>query len=173
MNKVRMFPTSILMLLYNSFILPDLNYCMIVWGNTYNCNSERILKLQKKAIRIISHSQYLSHTNELFHSLKLLKYDELLLYQSAIFMFLCFNDLLPPDILKCFNFNNDIHSYNTRNSELYHIPKVRTNASKLSIFYNGPITWNSLPQSIRSSPSLNSFKRKYKNCIMVQTLLSL
>ena len=50
------------MILYKSLIASYLNYGLILWGN----ESHKVLTLQKKAIRLISNSSYISHTNPLF-----------------------------------------------------------------------------------------------------------
>ena len=47
------------MILYKSLIASYLNYGLILWGN----ESHKVLTLQKKAIRQISNSSYISHTN--------------------------------------------------------------------------------------------------------------
>ena len=47
-NKIFV-PLNIRLMLYNTLILPNLNYCVTAWG--YQCN--RIIKLQKKAIRTV------------------------------------------------------------------------------------------------------------------------
>ena len=45
-----------------------INYCLVLWGAYY----DRILKLKKKAARIISLAHYKSHTSPLFKSLGIL-----------------------------------------------------------------------------------------------------
>ena len=50
LNRIKYFvPLNIRLMLYNTLILPHLNYCVTAWG--YQCN--RIIKLQKKAIRTV------------------------------------------------------------------------------------------------------------------------
>ena len=55
-------------MLYNTLILPHLNYCVTAWG--YQCN--RIIILQKKAIRTVMMSSYIMRT--LKHLSKILNY---------------------------------------------------------------------------------------------------
>ena len=62
-----------MMILYKSLIASYLNYGLILWGN----ESHKVLTLQKKAIRLISNSSYISHTNPLFIQHKLLKIGDL------------------------------------------------------------------------------------------------
>ena len=59
-------------MIYMSLIYSHINYCILIWGNADKSTVEPLFKLQKKAIRIISKSNYLDHTAPLFKSLKLL-----------------------------------------------------------------------------------------------------
>ena len=42
------FDSTTPLVLYNTVVLPYLNYCCIVWGENYFGKLERLLKLQKK-----------------------------------------------------------------------------------------------------------------------------
>ena len=57
------------MILYKSLIASYLNYGLLLWGK----ESHKVLTLQKKVIRLISNSSYISHTNPLFIQHKLIK----------------------------------------------------------------------------------------------------
>mgnify|MGYP000259112547 CR=1 FL=1 len=60
LNKLRYsFPPSILQLLYSTLILPHLNYGILAWGNAAACYLEKVILLQKKAVRIINNVDYL------------------------------------------------------------------------------------------------------------------
>ena len=52
------------------------------------------------------------------------------------------------------------------NSQTFHTPFKRLDVSQGSITYAGTKTWNQIPLDIRSSPSLNSFKIKYKEHLL-------
>ena len=65
----RILPLNIKIILYNSLMLPHLNYGITLW--CFKC--ERILKLQKKAARIISASKYNAHTESLFKNKKIIE----------------------------------------------------------------------------------------------------
>ena len=100
-----------------------------------------------------------SHYTHLLLS-KFLNIYDIYRYQLGIFMFLCHRNLLPTSLLKCFSLNCNIHSYATRNAANFHMPKVRTSLLHKSIIYQGPVVWNSIPDEIRNSKSLNLFKIK-------------
>lgn len=58
--------------LYNSLILPYLQYCSIIWASTYSSHLQPLFHLHKKALRIITHSSPPAHTYSLFNKFKIL-----------------------------------------------------------------------------------------------------
>ena len=83
-----MVPSNIL---YNALIKPHINYCLKGWG----FNQERIFKLQKKAMRIICSSGYLSHSEPHFIKLNVLKIDGMFTHQVLNFCYDLINKNLP------------------------------------------------------------------------------
>ena len=162
LSKLRFLPTCILRTLYNTLILPHIYYCAEVWAMTSQTNLNRIMRTQKKAIRLISNSHYRAHTKPLFYQLKILNIFDICNYHIAVFMYLCHNELLPCAIQNYFKLNSSIHKYATRNASNYHLPKIRTSVMKRSILFDGPKLWNSIPVTIRNCRSLQTFKQKYK-----------
>ena len=59
------YPQRILFTLYNSLIISHMIYGILLWGKSDNVQT--IDKLQKRAIRLISYSRPLEHTEPLFH----------------------------------------------------------------------------------------------------------
>ena len=91
-------------LLYNSLILSHINYCITVWGYKGN----RILIIQKKAVRIITLNRYNSHTEPLFKTLEILKIDDLLKVHGLKNFYKYRNGILPVYLLNW----NIIPNYN-------------------------------------------------------------
>ena len=61
-----------LLTLYYSFIFPYLTHCKEVWGGAHERLLKGVIKLQKKALRIITGSKFRAHTDELFISTKIM-----------------------------------------------------------------------------------------------------
>ena len=61
--------------MYKSLITPHLNYGLLLWGN----RRSRVNILQKKAIRVVNFSPYISHSEPIFKNLKLLNMDDIYL----------------------------------------------------------------------------------------------
>ena len=58
------YPFSALLTLYNTLVLPHFNYCILSWGSVAKENHHLYL-LQKKALRIVTHSNYIAHSEPL------------------------------------------------------------------------------------------------------------
>ena len=60
-------------LLYSSLILPYLNYGLLALDNACQSLLDKLLLLQKKALRIIWRTAFLAHTDHLFSENKIMK----------------------------------------------------------------------------------------------------
>ena len=131
-HKSRFFlSTHSLGTLYNSMILPYLFYCNLAWAGTYKSNLQRIVTLQKRALRIVSNSTYIGHTGPIFK--ELLKFHDIHSFQLGTFMFSFKNSTLPSKFNNFLLLNSQIHNYNTRNAQSFRLPLCRTNTRK---FFN-------------------------------------
>ena len=154
LSKLKHFlPMYIMNTLYYSLILSHLQYCTLLWANTYSSCLNKLRILQKKAIRIITQSHYLAHTDPLFSKLKLFKLDYVYMYKST-------KGLLPDSMSSMVIPIHNVHDHNLRNQNAYYIQHFRTNCRTFTIHYTGPIFWNTLSQQLREVVSENQFKRK-------------
>ena len=88
LNKCRKYLNeSTLLTLYYSFVYPYFNYCNSIWGNTCQAYLDPLVKLQKRAIRIICNVDRRSHTEPLFKKLCILNLSKLFVYCTQLFMF--------------------------------------------------------------------------------------
>ena len=86
LQKLRYFiPAYVLKILYHSLILSYLQYCTLLWANSYHSQLHKLRLLRKKAIR--TNTDYLAHSSKLFLNLKLLKLDDIMKFQLGTFMY--------------------------------------------------------------------------------------
>ena len=149
-------------MLYHSLISSHINYCNLVWGFSTKQNLDKIHKLQKRAVRLVTHSLYISPSNPLFVKLHILPIRQLVSLEVACFMFKINHNLLPDITKHYFTYNNSYHNYNTRNAGNFHTPFHRTSTTQSSIFYHGTLLWNNLPTSLKNCTNFSQFKRQYK-----------
>ena len=119
--------------LYSTLIESHLQYCTLLWANSHVTNIRKLQLLQKKAIRIITSSHYIAHTEPLFSMTKLLKLDDLYKYQLGIFMHKVTHCQLPQNMSSMFLRTDNIHSHQLRNHNAYYIQQIRTNTRKSTI----------------------------------------
>ena len=150
--------------LYCALILPYLNYCVEVWGNTYKSSLKMICTLQKRAIRMVHNVGYLEHTNSLLLMSHILKCMDLVTFRSLQMVFKARHSLLPRNLQKLFK-DKEEGWYNFRKKEDLEQPFVRTAQKNMCISVCGVHWWNELQEDIRQSSSMSQFKNKYKKNI--------
>ena len=150
-------PKHILLTIYNSLILPHINYGILLWGY----KADKLSNLQKKAVRIISDTKYNAHTDPLFKTLKILKASHLCALHELKFCFKLENNILPDYFKENFFIKNrSVHRYNTRNLNQYQLPKIKHSFAKNCVRYRIPLIFNnSIPEIINKiyTHSYNGF----------------
>ena len=166
-NKLKyVLPSSVLLMLYSSLILPYLNYGILVWGNTHQVLLDKLLLLQKKSMRIIFNLHPRTHTDDLFFHNKILKVKDLYLFHLGQLMFNFKTKNLPKIFDQTFNRNDLFHNYPTRRSNEYHLPLFRTILAQNTFVYTGPNYWNNLDNNLKNITSIHSFKNKLKQLLL-------
>ena len=138
-------PLYVLKTLYNSLILPHFTYGILIWG--MDCNL--LFTVQKKVLRIITNSSFISHSEPIFKSLELLKLADIhKLFVLKFYYQHCHNWL--PFYLQSFAFKHrlDVHHYETRNRHLLDTFKVKLKCSENSLKKVIPKLINNTPQCI-------------------------
>ena len=148
MGRAKLFLSSDeLKLLYNTLVLPYLNYCAAVWGSNYQTRLDKLIKLQKRAIRIIDKKPYYYPTRELFIKYKILKLPDLVIEQQIIILLGHLNQTLPSPISTMFKHYTPV---STRAVQHYHIPYANTNYRSFSLSITAPKAWNKIVCKLHS-----------------------
>ena len=152
--------------LYNCFVYPYINYAVEIWGDTYDCYINTILKLQKKSLRIISRSASREHTSPLFSKFRILNVRKVHIYKVGMTMFKVHQNLVPFIFSQLFTYNSTIHSHYTRQSDQLHVPIAKTNYMMRSISIKGVRIWNKLNSKINYNCSFLCYKSRLKQYLM-------
>ena len=152
---------------YYSIIYSFLTYGIIVWGNTYSSNLQPLIILQKKAIRIITFSDFRAHTSPIFKQLSLLKLCDVVEHQTALFMYQYNKGILPNLFTYFFTPVRSKHQYQTRLAckSTFSLPTTRTNYG---------INWTNYGINL-FIPILNSFPlniHQLTNAVLIKPLNS-
>ena len=88
-------PEFVLKTLYQAHFAPLINYCNIIWSNTFNTHLDPLIKVQKRVIRMISNSDFLAHTYPLFKNLQILDLNNITKYSLGVYFFKNRDSLIP------------------------------------------------------------------------------
>jgi hypothetical protein len=99
-NRVKnILPPRALLTLYYTLFHCHLLYCATMLGCASNTNIDKIYKLQKKVIRIITNSNYRAHTEPLFAKLRILKLRDIIKRATLCFMHSIYHAYAPSSLL--------------------------------------------------------------------------
>ena len=117
-------------------------------------------------------SSYLAHTETLFINPEILPLDKLILNRIAIMMYKYTNDMLPSVMHELYKKNNEIHTYDNRNKDLFRIDRGQKG---LNIYVNSYSNisarlWNALMPKLNTNVSLPKFKSLLKQLLLFNTI---
>ena len=155
--------------IYYSLIHSHIVYAIEVWGSACSTELEKILILQKKAVRMMTNKdQYppisgpRNPSNPCFVALEILKIHDVFKLQVVKFIFNCLSFNTPDIFWNWFTYSYQIHTYNTisrtnvdvdADFEVESVSEtnlLHTRCSKLinygakMLMVSGPLLWNSL-----------------------------
>ena len=145
-----------LKLIYYSLAYPHFIYCSAIWGGANKTDIDSLFLQQKKLIRVITLSNKYTHTNPLFIDLQLLKTQDIITYQTLLFVYKSLNNLHADN-----SFHTTGHSIHTRQASNLSIPFCKTSHAQQSVLTRGRRLWNQLPEQNTNKP-FNSFKMSIK-----------
>ncbi len=109
-------------------VLSHLNFGILAWGYKW----EKVIKIQKKVIRIISISKYNADTEPIFKEQNRLKINDFIKLNELKFYFKYKNNRLPYHLQNLLlQPNNDTHNHETRIHQNIHQTKPNHGYAKL------------------------------------------
>ena len=151
--------------LYNTMVLPHLQYCLINWGNFKGDRNlglrDRLLTLQKCLVRIVSGASRLSHADPLFFNLAALKVNDLFAQSVRVFSYKMSRGILPVGVAAILKKTDHGHATRGARSNLF-----VSHSNPRSIKSIAPKCWNRLSPKLKESPSIASFKEGSKLALL-------
>ena len=141
---------------YKTLVRPRLEYCASVWDPHTQCAVQRLEMVQRRAARCVMRRYH--NTSSVTHMLDHLQWPLLSQRRSClrlVFLFKIVNQLvaIPPDLYIT------SHQTNTKTHQHAFLPFLcSTNSYRHSFFPATVCQWNTLPDHIVTSSSLNIFK---------------
>ena len=144
-------------LVYKAFITSNFNYCPVSWIFCGKKNSDKLEKLQERALRFVFMDNKSSYI-ELLKRGGFLSLSQYRLKHLAIEVFKSIRNLNPPYLNSLFTPHES--QYDFRDSEKMVLPEFNTQTYGYRSFrYYGAKLWNSIPVDVKNTNDLSTFKR--------------
>ena len=150
--KVKQYvPHADLKNIYHAIFASHLMYGAQVWTPKLLSVSEKISRLQKNAMRIMTFSEFKAHSEPLYKKLEILKFQDSISLTNCSFVYDYLQGNLPQSFVDTFSRIADSHNKNTRqaNIGMLYAPRYNTTTFGLKTVYNKCIkSWNELTLNI-------------------------
>ena len=151
--------------LIHAFISSRLDYCNSLFYNIPAYQLQKLQRIQNAAARLILQESKFCHITPLFMTLHWLPVKYRIQFKILLLTFKAINLLAPSYICDLVTVKKP-SNYNLRsnNSLVLDLPKVKSLATlgDRSFSFAAPKLWNKLPNYIRSSASITTFKSQLK-----------
>lgn len=154
-------PLEFVKLAFHAFFQSHILYGTRLWG--HSSNVIKILRLQKKAVRMLSDAHVLDHCKPLFKQHAILTVYNIYIYQCLVEIK---NNLIS------FPTNDDVHAHLTRRHSDLHIIRNRLNKVSNCFPVTGVRFYNALPGMVRGL-SLAKFSKVVKDWLLQNPLYAL
>ena len=167
LSKIRHYVSNnTLISIYYAIFFSHMAYGCQIWGQKGNANRNKISILQNKALKRIHFKPNDEPTNQLFYQSKVLKFNDYVTLQNALFAYDHCNNTLPSSLKNSLIFVRNIHAHNTRNAANKHLALPLANTERYginSIKYQSISAWNIFLNKFHNIDTASISKNQYKN----------
>ena len=157
-NRIKnFFPGPVLDSLYNTLVVSYINYGILAWGGSSSKTLNRLLLLQKLALRIINFSDFNAHTDPLFLKHKTLKLKDIYYYQLGSLMYQFTSNNLPYSIKSIFSGIVKFILTSLVKPQIFTFHILVLLLPIKTVKHEGPMLWNSFTGKLKSSKNIYTF----------------
>ena len=144
-------PSDELRTLYFAIFSSHLVYASQIWGQVTNTFNQTIFKMQNRALRIITFSDFRANSNPLYNNLNILKLRDQIVLQNCLFTHDALNNVAPSCFHDYFMHTRNHHNLGTRQANLGCLSAPKYSTFRYGIFSitNKCIShWNALCKNL-------------------------
>jgi len=160
-------PVNIKLLLVESLLYPQLDYCNVVY---YNFLTEeyksKIQLVQNACLRFVYSIRKYDHISYIYLANDLLKYEYRVRLHFGVLVYKIYKFGCPSYLWECFIKRREMHNLNLRNVDTFQVPNHRTSRFKNSFVYLATKLLNSDIFTSLVFYSLKGFKTKFKQNLL-------
>ena len=155
----------------NAFVSSWLDYCNSLFRTLSKFNLHRLQSIQNSAARIVTNSSKYTRITPVLRKLHWLPVKFCSEFKLATLVYKFIRTGFPKYFTRYLSTYHNTH--NTRPSQsvanFLNVPKFQPTIHKSTKQFDAPTVWNSLPEDIRASPTIASFRKKLKTYLYAKT----
>lgn len=148
--------------IYQTIVQPHFDYCSSVLFLVGETQIQRLQILQNRGMRVILQCNKYTAISRMHSALNFLPVRDRIVHNLLIFMYKITKYDRPTYFKDAIIRNNQIHEHNTRSANQFRTVQINKHATSSTIFDEGLVLFNSLPDATRNASSIGVFKRQLK-----------
>ena len=161
---------NLLKMIYFAFFQSHIDYALEIWSSGHSTSLDKIRISNKKAVRLMTFTDNMTHADPIFKDLNILNFDNNVKLTISKLFWKAKNNFVP----KCINniLNNKNLTLTNSSRPLRHkpsdkfVPLHRTQYKARFISTRGQVLWNELPLLIKETKSLHTFSKKVRKHLL-------
>lgn len=153
--------------IYNTIIVPDINYCSSILFLAKEEDFKKLTVLQNKAMRIILRRNKYSKISIMLRDLNILSFKQIVHLNVIVFLFKIFKGKQSSELLRKIYKHQNTHNHMTRRKNEIRLPFRKTSKSQNSLLYRAVRIFQEIPTNIREEENSLKFRKevyKYVKC---------
>ena len=143
-------PTDLLPTLVNALVISHVRYCLAVYGNGSEKNTQRLQKIMNFAMRVVSGRRKFDHISDVRDELGWPTARQLYLQHSISLLHKIRVTGEPQALASHLQANSSLRSRSTRQDTDLALPRMRTEAGRRRLLYSVVQLYNELPPDLRN-----------------------
>lgn len=153
-------------IIYKTIIAPHFEYCATLLVDMGETQLSRLQKAQNRAMRVILQCDRYTKIECMLQALQFMSIRQRLYYNMSIFIFKILNNMMPEQLSDRLSIVGHRTNRQTRQAENIAVDFRKTKSAQKSLFFEGVIMYNALPDEVKRCERLDIFKRILKEFII-------
>lgn len=154
-------------------VISRLDYCNALLAGTSKSNTDTLQRAQNSAARVLTKTSKRAHITPILRELHWLPVPQRVVFKVLVHVYNLLHDTAAPQYLAS-SLNQHVPSRSLRSGlsyKLLTVPRTTSQAGDRAFSTIGPKLWNSLPDDIKRSTSVELFKQRLKTHLFLTAYL--